>query len=539
MTDSTDRRTLLQTLASAGVAVPALGRRGGDADRTALRPTDELAATTTNTYGTFDEFHAAETVTYLPDPETGGAIGLTTDGWYRYPEDGDDWEFVLEYMGNNRTPLAGVIAERVNQREYPSKQADAGSGTADDPHVVSDALDHGARFVFDAGYYRTSGLDPDADIDHEATAVYLEGDGVRTTTLTSDGTDSLYRLDIDETGNFGGVSDMTMYGSGAGDGPTEPLVHIAGVIDQLIENVILRYSGGDLLRVEESASGLRLRNSWIENTTGYGVWTTHGTRAKFSNLHLISCTEGGIYTGLTNSQFDGISVQNCPTGIEFENGKNQLTNAYLSDADDAGLVADGQFSSVSNVLGRRNGVTLDASAPYTTVTNLVSMQTEEKAIDIRDDYSTFSNLVVYNFGGDSDTQYGIDVRGDGNRVANVTATQLAEDGRYTSHNLLRIDGDRNVVDGLHAIGPDEPWHVTVAAGTENVLSGVKNVDYEEFTDDGVRTLFNGRGTNAGDPAVEGQWHGHADYAAAQNALVEDTTDGDLYRALSDGTWIGL
>jgi hypothetical protein len=538
MTDDTQRRTLLKALASAGLLTSGVATGRGSADGIDTRQPAALTASSTSSV--FDEFYTAETVTYLPDPDSGGAIGLTTDGWYHYPEGGDDWQLALEYMGNNREPLDGVIAERVNQREYPSNQTDTGSGTPEDPFVVSSVLDEGGLFVFDTGYYETPGLSPDDDIDHEETAVYLEGDGIRTTTLSSDGTDRpLYDLDVDATGNFGGISDLTMYGTGAGDAPTTPLVRVAGAIDQLIENVILRYAGGDLIRVEDSASGLRLRNSWIENTTGHGVWTTYGTRAKVSDLHVISCTEGGIVTKLSNSQFDSLSVQNCPTGIEFGEGKNQLSNAYLSDAADHGMAMAGQFTSLTNVLGRRNGTTLFADSPFSTVSNLVSMHTDEQAVEIRDDYSTFSNLVVYKFGGDSGTQYGVDVRGDGNTLSNVTGVQYEEDGRYTSRNLLRIDGDRNVVDGLHAVGPDEPWHVSVEPGsTENVLRGVKHVSYDEFDDDGVRTLFNGRGRNDGDPAVTGEWHGHADYAAEQNALVEDTTDGDLYRALTDGSWVG-
>lgn len=517
------------------------GEGGGSTERTALRTTGEFAALEGNTGTAFDEFYLAETITYLPEPDSGAAVGLTSKGWHYYPDGGDDWELALDYMGNNREPLDGVIAERLNQRRYPSNRAESGSGTPDDPHTVSGVLNRGKLYVFDAGYYETPGLSPDPDIDHEETAVYLEGDGIRTTTLSSDGTDRpLYDLDVDGTGNFGGISDMTMYGAGAGETPTEPLVHVHGAIDQLIENVILRYSGGDLLRVDDSASGLRLRNSWIENTTGYGVRTTYGTRAKLSDLHVVSCTEGGISTLLSNSQFDNISVQNCPTGIEFGEGKNQLSNAYLRDAGNVGMATNGQFSCLSNVLGRENGTTLDVNSPFTAVSNLISMFTEEQALTVRDDYSTFNNVVVFSFGGDSDSRYCLDVRGDGNTVSQVTCYQSGSDGRYASRNLLRIDGDRNVVDGLHAVGPDEPWHVTVAPGsTENTLRGVKNVSLDEFDDGGVRTLFNGRGTNDGDPSTEGEWHGHADYAAAQNALVEDTSGGGLYRALSDGSWIAV
>lgn len=547
MSDRIDRRGLLKGVtglgAITGIGAYTLDRtRNGDGSGALPDGSDDFAEETPSKMappatGLFNQFYKEETAADLPEPDDKPAIGLTLDGWYEWPTDGDDWQPAWTSYGTDADPVNEVVAERINERRYPAKQAGGDDEAQDGPQQVSGTLDEGGRYMLGAGQYETSGLPIDPDVDFERTAVYLEGDGIRTTTLTSDGTDSsVYELDNDDTGNFGGLNDLTIHGSGGGEGPTEPLVYISGVIDQLIENVILRYSGGDLVRVEESASGLRLHNSWIENTSGYGVWTTTGTRGKLTGLHIISCGDGGISTGLSNSQFSNISVQNCPTGIEFRNGKNQLSNVYLSDSSASGMAPNGGYTTISNVFGRRNERTLDLNSFFTTASNVISKETDKEGVRIREDNTTCSNVVVVQFSGDSNRYYGVAVEGDENTVSDVTVAQSEDEGRYTAPNLLRIDGDRNVVDGIKGVDANRNWNVAID-GTENILRGVQNVSPENLDDDGVRTLFNGRGTNDGDPSQEGEWNGHGEYAAAQNALVEDTSGGSLYRARFDGSWI--
>lgn len=60
------------------------------------------------------------------------------------------------------------------------------------------------------------------------------------------------------------------------------------------------------------------------------------------------------------------------------------------------------------------------------------------------------------------------------------------------------------------------------------------------TDNGTRTLVNGRGTNNGNPQTTGDWNGHADYAYQQGATVWDTTTSpwSAWQADGAGNWVG-
>lgn len=124
----------------------------------------------------------------------------------------------------------------------------------------------GGTVYLEPGNYTASELSTDPAIDHEQTAVYFRGSGVRSTTLTDDATDgSLINFQSDETGNFGGVSDMSVLGHFPDENQRSKghLIHGTGtIIDTLYENLIVRYSWGDGLRLEASTSGTRLRNSW-------------------------------------------------------------------------------------------------------------------------------------------------------------------------------------------------------------------------------------------------------------------------------------
>jgi len=73
-----------------------------------------------------------------------------------------------------------------------------------------------------------------------------------------------------------------------------------------------------------------------------------------------------------------------------------------------------------------------------------------------------------------------------------------------------------------------------SGATENVIDG--QIIGETVTDNGTRTLINGRGTNDGDPNSTGEWNGYASAAYKMGATIEDTTNGPLYKAKSDGTW---
>ncbi len=244
---------------------------------------------------------------------------------------GEEWKQMSEFAAS------GV--------RFAVQHANAGRGTPDDPWVLdADALPEGGTVYFEPGNYVSPGMSTVPDVDYEQTAVYLEGAGVRTTTLTDDATDgSLISFRSDESGNFGGVSDMSVLGHYPDENERSKghLIHGTGkIIDTLYENLIVRYSWGDGLRLEASTSGTRLRNSWIENNFGWNVYLGGGTRLKLSNLHIVSGKEGGIYLRPSYSQVSNVSIVNCSPGLELTGANNSVSNVYVTNARDGPAIRD-------------------------------------------------------------------------------------------------------------------------------------------------------------------------------------------------------
>jgi hypothetical protein len=94
--------------------------------------------------------------------------------------------------------------------------------------------------------------------------------------------------------------------------------------------------------------------------------------------------------------------------------------------------------------------------------------------------------------------------------------------------LLRISGSNNM-----AVAFLDDGDATVS-GNENVLFA--NVNDGTINDTGTRNVINGRGTNDGDPNTTGDWSGHADFCLLTGAVIEDTTNSNLYYPKSDGTY---
>ena len=127
---------------------------------------------------------------------------------------------------------------------------------------------HGS-FSFKEGDYNITGIMIDPDVDYETYATYLRGQGVRATTIRhQDGTSPTINFTCGtQPGNFGGVSDMTVYGAGESVG-TANIIHDSNSLayDNIYENLIVRYGGGDAMHIE--SAGCRLNNLWLENVDG-------------------------------------------------------------------------------------------------------------------------------------------------------------------------------------------------------------------------------------------------------------------------------
>jgi archaellum component FlaG (FlaF/FlaG flagellin family) len=452
---------------------------------------------------------------------------------------GDEWKLLDAYADGARfADLAG--------RRVASAYATSGSGTVDDPWILDDsAMQTPGVLWMDEGEFRSDGLTTSSDIDYEETNIWLRGAGTRATSLTKGSEDGhLVAFDDDgESGNFGGVTDMAVYGEYPEDGTRSEghLVYSNGdVFDLTLENLIVRYGWEDAIHIAPSASGTRLHNLWAENSGGWAVWVDGGTRAKASDLHIVNCKDGGLHFEVSSSHVEGVSVYLCWPGMEFACRYTEVSDGYIVKTlegvalHDADASRENKFTNFSIVNSK---TAVQAAGTDSMFTNFGVRDTREQAFRVSADGVQINGLDVINFGKAGTAA--LRLAGDNAYVANVTLDQ--RDDGYDSTTIARIEGDRTVLNGVVGHGNRE-WSIEVANGaTETVLANVAGVARSAVTDRGTRTLFNGEGTNGGDPAAGGEWNGHGDYAHDMGAVVWDTSTSPWtpYRADGDGNWLSL
>lgn len=438
-------------------------------------------------------------------------------------------------------PLEGIYGYRV-----ASSFVDGGNGSPGDPWVLQDdVLDEPGVVVLDAGSFTTDedGLATSMDVDYERWSVWLRGAGVRTTELRkrSGSSQNLLSFVNDDTGNFGGVRDMALYGSYPnGEESTGHLLHSNGaIIDLMLSNLIVRYGWRDGIRIETSSSGTRIHNCWVENNGGWAINLGGGTRAKLSNLHVVTSENGGINFNPDVSQLSNASFYNCAPSLRVDSEDSEVANCYFT-LPDGGIAVDEVDSSRSNSFANlsvfETHVGVRAAAPGSDYANVNLRWSTGEAMRISGDGVTVTGLNVVDAGSARGGLPALDVSGDDVRITGATFAQ--ENDPFTNtHRLARISGDGVVVSDVVARGG--PWGLVVDGATETVLDNVRGLSREKVSDGGTRTLINGTGTNDGDPRSAGEWNDHGDYAHVMGATVWDvsTSPWTPYRADGEGTWL--
>lgn len=470
----------------------------------------------------------------LPSPDEPPALGVTNEGLYQFAESAGEWvpfqwSTIFDVaddgsvtVGTGADPLRSVEAEAINAVSQARARSDSGAGTEDDPFVVSEDLLQATEstVAFGPGWFETGGLATAADAAFEETSVYLEGEGVRTTTLrhAEDAPSTPTVHFRGSGGNFGGVRDMTVYGAGegeAGAGSAHIVQSDGEIIDHQFENVIFRYGGGDVLHLESSASGTRVQNAWLENAPGWALYLGGGSRPKVNGVHTAG-TGGGIRMEGTGGNFSDLTLTYLrgETGVSTTSSRNNFSNVIVRLQVDRGFEIRGANTTVSNVLVEES----NREALYVAGT------------------SAISNVVAKDCGADGASV--LRVLADGTTVSNLWATRT--DTEY-SERLLDVDANRCRIDG---VGGDESadWEVRIRPGaTENVVDGLRGVPYDRVSDDGTRTLVNRWGTNDGDPNLTGEWRDHAEYAGRMGATIWDTSGFEWtpYVVSPAGDWIEI
>ncbi|WP_330630507.1 right-handed parallel beta-helix repeat-containing protein [Halocatena halophila] len=429
--------------------------------------------------------------------------------------------------------------QRTNGVRQAAQFATDGHGTKDDPWIVdSSVVPAGGHVSFEPGQFRASGLKTPSDGDYENDAVYFSGAGVRATVLNAAPKDgSVITFQSVESGNFGGVSDMSVLGTFPnGTRSSGHLIEGDGnIIDTVYENLIVRYSWGDGMRLAGSTSGTRIRNCWIENNRGWNVHLGTGTRLKIDNCHLISAKKGGIYSNNSTSQFSNLSLYNCSPGIELQGVNNAITNVYAEGTADGAVFRERSVSGnvVSNATVKDSQHAVVSGASQSQYSTIRATNIGGSVVRLTGSNTVVDGLAVDGFGTKKQSAPAIRLDGTEHHVSNVRLG--GADGSRVS---ARIAGAKNVLSNVVCQG-GRSWQLRVEDGAvETVLSNVQGLTRDGLRDNGTRTLFNGQATNSGDPSASGEWNGHADYAHATGALVWNTAVSPWigYRADGAGNW---
>jgi hypothetical protein len=546
MTDETPRyrrRPLLKGTATAGV--------GSFAGCSALSD-EETGTAATDSKETVTRQTKKKTPTATQAPRWAGPLSARPNSGkqsgHEYFVDQGPEKGALYVWRDGKWHLMDEYAEHgsfasLNGVRFASRYATGGSGTADDRWVLDNSvMPPGGVVYFDHGKYTSSGLQTPKGKNYEETTIYLSGAGIRTTGLIDDGTDgSLITFDSKKSGNFGGVSDMGIFGRYPdGKQSKGDLIHGTGsIIDTIYENLIVRYSWGSGMHLDASTSGTRIRNCWIENNRGWNLYLGGGTRAKLSNLHIITGKKGGIHLRPSNSQVTGVSMVNCSPGIAVKGFNNAISNSHIEQSVNGAAIRekDVKRNAFSNITIAESKIGINAQSTHSQYTNIGVDKTTEEAFRIKGTGVTMDGLNISNFGKSGTAA--IDLSGTDCRLTGVSVAQPAKN--YTSNAVATISGNRNVLSDVACHGTGA-WQITVASGAvETVLDNISGVSLSSLQDQGVRTLLNRQGTNAGDPRVSGEWSGHGKYASAMGAIVWDTgtTPWTPYRADGAGNWLQL
>lgn len=465
-----------------------------------------------------------------------GRVFMASDTQVDYYGDGNSW--VKMGVGSSSEPVPSITTESLVGVSEQIVQPTGGSGVGEDSPPASDpwTLDESildgfqGRVIIPKGRWITNGLATDETLDWDSSPVYFDGGGVWVSQIEhADGSSPTIALQATE-GNGGGVSNMTVYGAGENVGTANIVETNGSMIDTVFRNSIIRYGGGDALHIKASASGTRVVNCWLENVGGNALTLNQGTRPKVSMVHIIS-SDMGIRSKSVHIQASDLSINGTTQhGIYHTGDDSQWSNIYLDNNGDRALYQSGDSNTFSNItIKNGDGIHVYFSGQDSTLNGLSSKHSTFSAVSVVGSNHSVSDLSIVNWGSDSLFHYAVSVGGDNNTISGVSAEQQ-DTGTYSTPRALAVTGDNNLISGFQVHGT--PDYEAVIQGTENVIHNLKGIDSTNVSDSGTRTLINGRGTNAGNPQSVGQWSGNASYAESQNAIIEDTTNNNLYMAIN-------
>jgi len=452
--------------------------------------------------------------------------------------------------GDDISPKSVNTEQILSKIQISSADASSGSGTSSDQYDIGSMTLKRYLYELDRGYYLTDGLETDPTLDYEEFTTYIQGNGIRTTTLEHrDGSSPTIRFDSSDTGvkdgNFGGISDMTIYGAGKGVGSAN-IVESVMIIDLIIKNVIIRYGGNRGLRLG-GCSGARVQNVWIEGCSVGGLWLNQGTRLKVTNSHIVGNDGNQIRIHSSRSNFNSLTLSGGTRGIYLSTdsagngGDNNIINNVIFGGHSEAAITVNQATEKPNTFSEISHHSDNTSFEgIEGVTGKITYKLshwagfDRQAIRLRSSSNKVEGGTVTDWG-ISSSSYGALVISGGNNniIKDVTFRESRENGR---NELIRIDGGNNNIINAEVYG-DESWNVGLLNNASDNIINIPQLNWSNLTlTNETRTVLNGVGRNSGDPSSTGDWNGHG-YEGVR--VIDTSASPNVLYEYANGSWIEI
>jgi hypothetical protein len=306
--------------------------------------------------------------------------------------------------------------------------------------------------------------------------------------------------------------DLKRYVGLRGDGIEATRLELADGAD----TDLIRYDAPDEDYYFGFLHNLKLDGNKANNSSGNGVVIEQSASFDANDFHM---------SWLFVDHFAGVGIK-----ISFAWG-HKLAHILSERCDDVGInISGGSQCYLSDCFTAYHGTHgLQVNARRTHISLLTSRANGYHGVFIQDDNNELSNCISINNSQEVSGQSGFYLAGDNITASNCHA--IDDQGTTTQSSGFTLRGDRCRLVGCQAFGNDTDI-IIKSDSTESVIIGTR---FDSITDNGTRTLINGRGTNAGDPTSTGQWNGNADYAETTDATIHDTANDNLYKA-RNGAW---
>lgn len=464
-----------------------------------------------------------------------------------YYGEGGNWQGPLG-IGSETKSVPAVHAEELNSIRYLSpSDSTADFQTAIDAVSDTDSPGTGQKLYVLRGHDYFGGTIKLND------GTRLVGEGMRGTVLgLADGADANligYTADdaTDDRDFFAGLHDLKLDGNKANNVSGHG-VYIAGPNSQEpndwhMERVFIHQFAGDGFHADFSW-GYHIDHVLSETCDGYGILISGGAQNYLSDIFTAYHSDTGLRFKAQRSTLSAINSRGNGThGFSIGNQSNRVSDIQAVNNDRNGVVLNGTDHIVQGVLSENNGQSGTNGA--------------QRGVLITGDDIAVSGVMSRDRQTTATQMAGVRLTGTRARVSNAVVGGNGENGvilasgatdAHLSHIVARNNSNYGVI--TYSSGAVIENVIASGNGIDDLRIEandciIQNCSYGTITDNGARTVINGRSAQSATPGsgtTGDDWGGNEARAYDLDVTVEDrsvTAPYDQYKADSAGNWVQI